>query len=259
MPDIQVGVSYDGPNQEVAVISARGFIDTTTAPELEKKLEEQLALSKYKIVVDLQNIDYVSSAGWGVFVSEIREIRENNGDLVLVNMSPDVYDVYELMEFSSILKSFDSLEEAVANFTGAPVRKEPSRSVSSRSGSSGRAEIPAGPQNSQQGRGGETRAPAGADRQADGGVQKRPPQDDHRNHAAQAADVFAQANSELGRRIIQVIVDNPYYEVKEIIKALKLPQYGGQKEKGGAVKKELKEMGLFDKSNRFELALRGRS
>jgi len=97
MPDIQVEVSYTGNNDEIAVISARGFIDTTTAPDLEKKLEEQLALNKYKIVVNLENIDYVSSAGWGVFVSEIREIRENNGDLVLVNMSSDVYDVYELM------------------------------------------------------------------------------------------------------------------------------------------------------------------
>ena len=106
MADIQVDVSYTGDEANIAVISASGFIDTTTAPELEKKLEEQLALNKYKIIVNLENIDYVSSAGWGVFVSEIREIRENNGDLVLVNMSPDVYDVYELMEFSSILKSF---------------------------------------------------------------------------------------------------------------------------------------------------------
>jgi anti-sigma B factor antagonist len=119
MPDIQVEVSYVGDGKNIAVISASGFIDTTTAPELEKKLEEQLALNKYKIIVNLENIDYVSSAGWGVFVSEIREIRENNGDLVLVNMSPDVYDVYELMEFSSILKSFDSLNEAVASFSGA--------------------------------------------------------------------------------------------------------------------------------------------
>ena len=103
MPDIQVDVSYSGKDDEIAVIEARGFIDTTTAPDLEKKLEEQLALNKYKIIVDLKNIDYVSSAGWGVFVSEIREIRENSGDLVLSNMSPDVYDVYELMEFSSIL------------------------------------------------------------------------------------------------------------------------------------------------------------
>jgi anti-sigma B factor antagonist len=124
MPDIQVDVRYGGDSEEIAIIEAKGFIDTTTAPELEKKLEEQLALNKYRIVVNLENIDYVSSAGWGVFVSEIREIRENSGDLVLVNMSPDVYDVYELMEFSSILKSYDNVDEAVASFTGKEIKKE---------------------------------------------------------------------------------------------------------------------------------------
>jgi len=237
MPDIQVDVTYDRTDDDIVILSARGFIDTTTAPELEKKLEEQLALNKYKIVVDLENIDYVSSAGWGVFVSEIREIRENSGDLVLVNMSPDVYDVYELMEFSSILKSFDSLNKAIESFTGKEIKKEAPKTLSER-----------------------------LSHQASSAA--RPSQVDVTQAAAQVSsqrtppspkeDVFSYAQSELGKRIIQVIIDNPYFEVKEIIKALKLPQYGGKKMSGGAVKKELKSMGLFEKSNRFELALKGR-
>ena len=61
-----------------------------------------------------------------------------------------------------------------------------------------------------------------------------------------------------GKRIMHVIVDNPYFEPKEISKALKLPQYGGEKASGGAVKKELKAMGLMDRQKRFELAMKGR-
>jgi len=239
MPDIQVDVSYKGENDEIAVISAKGFIDTTTAPELEKKLEEQLALNKYKIVVDLKNIDYVSSAGWGVFVSEIREIRENGGDLVLVNMSPDVYDVYELMEFSSILKSFDGLEEAISNFLGQPVKKEAPAQLPE----AGHAE------------------PASASPAVDArsvSPQTAPQKPSSETATAPKEDVFAIAQSELGKRIIQIIIDNPYFEVKEIQKSLRLPQYGGVKAGGGAVKRELRAMGLLEKSNRFELALRGR-
>ncbi len=240
MPDIQVDVSYKGGDDEIAVISARGFIDTTTAPELEKKLEEQLALNKYKIVVDLNNIDYVSSAGWGVFVSEIREIRENGGDLVLVNMSPDVYDVYELMEFSSILKSFDGLEEAIANFLGKTVIKETP------------AQLPDAGQTKQ------ARAAAAASNVRSASQQTVSQKSVSETSAAPKEDVFAMAQSELGKRIIQIIIDNPYFEVKEIVKSLRLPQYGGVRAGGGAVKKELKAMGLLEKSNRFELALRGR-
>ena len=240
MADIQVDVSYTGDEENIAVISASGFIDTTTAPELEKKLEEQLALNKYKIIVNLENIDYVSSAGWGVFVSEIREIRENNGDLVLVNMSPDVYDVYELMEFSSILKSFDSLNEAVTNFTGGPLK--PERPAIEKTPAPQPAPQPkeeVGLRNEPQ-----TAKPA----------QTEPAQ----TAAASEPDIYSYAQSELGKRIIDVIIDNPYFEVKEIAKALKLPQYGGKKAGGGAVKKELKTMGLIDRKRRFELVLQKR-
>ena len=237
MPDIQVEVSYTGNNDEIAVISARGFIDTTTAPDLEKRLEEQLALNKYKIVVNLENIDYVSSAGWGVFVSEIREIRENNGDLVLVNMSSDVYDVYELMEFSSILKSFESLEDAILSFTGESVKKESPRPVQ--------------PQITAQ-------KPAVAKpfvKTSEPEIEKKPvPVSPSPVSIEEAVD--SPAKSELGKRIITIIVDNPYYEVKEITKALKLPQYGGAKTRGGAVKRELRDMGLMDRQKRFELALK---
>jgi anti-sigma B factor antagonist len=236
MPDIQVDVRYAGGDNEIAVISAKGFIDTTTAPDLEKKLEEQLALNKYKIIVDLKNIDYVSSAGWGVFVSEIREIRENNGDLVLVNMSSDVYDVYELMEFSSILKSFDTVDDAISNFTGVPVSKA--------------APKPAAVQ-----------IPSERHQPPKPAVQKVEPK--HQPVSAPQArkapaheDVYSLARSELGKRIINIIIDNPYFELKEIIKALRLPQYGGEKASGGSVKRELRDMNLLDRQKRFELALK---
>jgi len=241
MPDIQVDVRYGGDSEEIAIIEAKGFIDTTTAPELEKKLEEQLALNKYRIVVNLENIDYVSSAGWGVFVSEIREIRENSGDLVLVNMSPDVYDVYELMEFSSILKSYDNVDEAVASFTGKEIKKEEPKPASK----------PALTHKSE-------KAPQPKPSSAPAQPEPEKPAQTEGPPAQTASEVFALAQNDLGRKIIQVIIDNPYFEVKEIGRALKLPQYGGQKVSGGTVKKELKLMGLMDKQQRFELALKGR-
>jgi anti-sigma B factor antagonist len=234
MPDIQVDVKYAGSENDIAIISAKGFIDTTTAPDLEKKLEEQLALNKYKIIVDLKNIDYVSSAGWGVFVSEIREIRENNGDLVLVNMSSDVYDVYELMEFSSILKSFDNIESAVSNFTGEPVRRPVQRQVA--------PQIAA--------------AKSPSHRPAVQKVEQKPKPAPQAHTAPARDDVYTVAKTELGKRIINVIVDNPYFELREIMKALRLPQYGGEKVSGGSVKRELRDMNLLDRQKRFELALK---
>lgn len=118
MSELQIDISYAGQRGEIAVLTAKGYVDSITVKDLEEKILSQLSAKKYKLVIDMKKVSYVNSSGWGVFLREIKEIRENDGDLVLAGMSPDVYDVYEKMEFSSILKSFNRLQEAIACFSG---------------------------------------------------------------------------------------------------------------------------------------------
>ena len=59
-------------------------------------------------------MEYLSSAGWRVFLNEIKKIRDNGGDLKLACMQPDVCEIYDLLELSFILKTYDTAEEAVA-------------------------------------------------------------------------------------------------------------------------------------------------
>ena len=116
MEGIQLSVEKTGSQNSVSVIKVGGYIDTTTSSELEHALNSLLKAGSYNIIIDLGNVDYVSSAGWGIFISEIKGIREKGGDLKLVRMIPEVYEVFELLEFHYILKAFDTLEEAVSDF-----------------------------------------------------------------------------------------------------------------------------------------------
>ena len=116
MGEFRIVVSYEGNNSEIAIVQPHGYIDATTYTDVEKTILNQLAQEYYKIIIDLAECEYVNSSGWGVFIREIKEIRKNNGDIVLVNMLPDVYMVYDTMEFSKILKTFSSIQEGVANF-----------------------------------------------------------------------------------------------------------------------------------------------
>ncbi|NOY58733.1 MAG: STAS domain-containing protein [Calditrichaeota bacterium] len=116
MEGIQLSVAKTGSRNNISVIKVGGYIDTTTSSELEHALNTLLKAGSYNIIIDLGNVDYVSSAGWGIFISEIKGIRENGGDLKLVRMIPEVYEVFELLEFHFILKAFDSLEEAIQDF-----------------------------------------------------------------------------------------------------------------------------------------------
>ena len=121
MEGIQVSVDKAGVRHDISIIRVGGYIDTTTSSELERALDSLLKAGVCRVIIDLGNVDYISSAGWGIFISEIKGIRERGGDLRLARMIPDVYEVFELLEFHYILKAYDSVEEAVESFdqTGA--------------------------------------------------------------------------------------------------------------------------------------------
>jgi anti-sigma B factor antagonist len=120
MEGINVSFSRPEENPDVSVLSVQGYVDTTTSAELEESLKRLLKKGRYNIVIDLGGVNYISSAGWGIFISEIKSIRENGGDLKLASMIGDVYEVFELLEFQTILQSYDTVEEAVLSFAGAP-------------------------------------------------------------------------------------------------------------------------------------------
>ncbi len=113
MQNITVTASVHPQHKDITLISVKGFIDTNTAPEFEKTFQSVLGEKRFNLIIDLKEASYISSAGWGIFVGEIKRIRNQKGDLILVGMNPEVADIYELLQFSSILKSFPNVETAI--------------------------------------------------------------------------------------------------------------------------------------------------
>jgi anti-sigma B factor antagonist len=104
----------------VVVLKMHGIVDSGTAQFLEDKFNELVASNAVRIVADLGDVTYISSAGWGIFVGEIRGIRQRGGDIKLAAMHPDVREVFELLEFSALLKPYATKEEALAAFASSP-------------------------------------------------------------------------------------------------------------------------------------------
>lgn len=116
MDEIKISLDATGTNGEISVVRVDGVIDTMTSSELEKVMSSLMERSRYNIIIDLGGVDYISSAGWGIFISNIREIRQHGGDLKLARMIPNVYEIYELLEFDSILQAYENVERAKADF-----------------------------------------------------------------------------------------------------------------------------------------------
>jgi len=110
--------------EEIFVIRVNGYLDSVTAEQLEQRIAEITKKGCYRIVVDMENVSYVSSLGWGVFLSRIKEIREKSGDLKLAAMQPNVFEVFRLLEFEIFLNSCDSVEEAVSEFSAHAIPEE---------------------------------------------------------------------------------------------------------------------------------------
>ena len=100
----------------VVVLKLSGIIDSGTAQFLEDAFNELIASNSVRIVADLSDVNYISSAGWGIFVGEIKGIRQRGGDIKLMAMHPDVREVFELLEFSTLLRPYGTLEEAISAF-----------------------------------------------------------------------------------------------------------------------------------------------
>jgi len=113
---LRISVATAGPTREVSIVRVDGVVDTMTAGELDRVISSLVARGRYRLIVDLAGVEYISSAGWGIFVSYLREIREHGGDLRLARMTPDVREIYELLEFDGLLAAYDRLETAESEF-----------------------------------------------------------------------------------------------------------------------------------------------
>ncbi len=116
MEGIQIAESKVGALRHISLLQVKGYIDTMTCSQMLHRITELMRSGTYHMIVDMSTVNYVSSAGWGVFVGEIKNIREHGGDLKIVQMLPEVYDVFKMLEFDRILSSYDSIEEAITDF-----------------------------------------------------------------------------------------------------------------------------------------------
>ncbi|HAL55375.1 MAG TPA: anti-sigma factor antagonist [Bacteroidetes bacterium] len=100
----------------VSVIDLRGYLDAHTAPDLENAFQKLLNEKKFNIVVNCKDLSYISSAGLGVFMAFIEDVRKNQGDIKLTNMSPKVYNVFDLLGFPILYEIYKDELEAVKKF-----------------------------------------------------------------------------------------------------------------------------------------------
>jgi anti-sigma B factor antagonist len=105
------------PTDTCDIVEIKGRIDSYTAPDLSTKLNEITDQQRYKIIMDMSDVIFVSSAGLRVLIDVQKTCKKKNqGEVILVNIPPRVYDTLELAGFVPLFKFYTDVNSAIDAF-----------------------------------------------------------------------------------------------------------------------------------------------
>ena len=104
----------DSEHEGWAVVSASGEVDVASAPALRTRLDELLEAGAARMVIDLEDVDFIDSTGLGVLVGALRRARAANGDVRLVCTNPRILKVFEATGLHEVFAIGATFDETVA-------------------------------------------------------------------------------------------------------------------------------------------------
>ncbi|OPZ16651.1 MAG: Anti-sigma-B factor antagonist [candidate division BRC1 bacterium ADurb.BinA364] len=96
------------------VVDVAGFLDAHTVVCFESKMSAMIDNGVSRVVMNLEGLDYISSAGIGAIMSIMQKLRCQTGCMVLTQPREKVYKVLELLGFTKIFPVFGNLDDALA-------------------------------------------------------------------------------------------------------------------------------------------------
>ena len=89
-------------NGDELIIYLDGRLDTTTSPKLEQELKDSLDDNTKKLVIDLEKLEYMSSAGLRVLLQAQKQMNKQ-GEMIVRSVNETIKDIFEVTGFSDIL------------------------------------------------------------------------------------------------------------------------------------------------------------
>jgi anti-sigma B factor antagonist len=102
--------------QSVSIMNVKGRVDSNSAPELDSALENLLKSEQNQIVLNLEAVDYLSSAGLRALVKALKDAQQSGGNLHLAAVSEPIEVILRTVGMLQMFKMFPTSKEAVAGF-----------------------------------------------------------------------------------------------------------------------------------------------
>ena len=107
------------------VLALSGYIDTYNSNFFQRQVQRVIEKGFIRLIFNCNGLNYVSSTGIGSFTAFLKTVKPKGGDLVLLEIQPKVYEVFQLLGFSQFFNIKDTLESSIGFFRGDPKEKGP--------------------------------------------------------------------------------------------------------------------------------------
>ena len=107
----------DKKKGDVVIISLAGRLDAYGANDVEKKLDSFIDNGQVNLVINLENLEYISSSGLRVFLAALKKVRKQQGDMKLAGLKPFIKEIFDIAGFTQLFNILDNEESAVNSFT----------------------------------------------------------------------------------------------------------------------------------------------
>jgi anti-anti-sigma factor len=106
------------------VLYLTGYIDTYNSNYFQKRIQKAIEAGFIRMIFQCSGLNYVSSTGIGSFTAFLKAVKPRGGDLVLLDIQPKVYEVFQLLGFSQFFNIRDSLEDSASFFRNGDSSQE---------------------------------------------------------------------------------------------------------------------------------------
>lgn len=103
-------------SENAVILHISGTVDSHTYDQLEEKFQSLFSNGMYRIVVDMERVQYISSAGIGVFVGAMSQASTEKGALILTGLSTVVREVFEVLGIAPMFTITVDKSSALAAF-----------------------------------------------------------------------------------------------------------------------------------------------
>ena len=94
------------------ILEVKGEIDASSSIHMDNALKETLERGCTKIIVNMEGLEYISSAGLGVFMSYIEDFKEKNVKFAMYGLSEKVLNVFQILGLDQLLEITGSKNQA---------------------------------------------------------------------------------------------------------------------------------------------------